>query len=320
MLSSPNRRSRPGRRTTPTRRALITAVLSAMVIMASGAAVACSDTPVGPEPTGDILSVRAGQQLGPLTARNVGTYHNDFLDFAFPRMLDAVARGADRHHVCKVIAQAMRDFVIARRIKADPRSIRDDIAGGGCGGAQAGDPKSGPRLSLAGDGTPIPELDAVVSEMSYAVESGQSLGDLATLFEQKVAYARANFPEAEAELVAAAASVGLASAEYWDANYATQEQALLDAQTAETYYKGEVDAPAITMQRTAAARNLVAPPGGRLDGSFWSAARKVGVSDLAGAVRGGIKGWAGGLQGIAVGAAIEGGAASAGTLISIVLQ
>ncbi|MEO6332002.1 MAG: hypothetical protein ABIV11_07580 [Gemmatimonadaceae bacterium] len=295
----------------------LAAILAALAIAASGAVIACGDDGVAPVPPGEISAARNHKALGPLNARNAGAYHNAFLDFAFPRMLDAVARGADERKICKVIAQAMRDFVVSRKIAVNPASIGDDVAGGKC--ATSRDSKPGARLSLAGDGTPIPELDAVIAEMSYAIEAGSSLGELTTLFDQKVAYARANFPEAEAEVVAAAASTGLSSVEYWDANYAPQAQSLLDAQP-KTYNRGGADAPTISMNRSPLTRALLAPPGGRLDGSFWSAARKVGLADLGGAVKGGIKGWSGGLHGIAVGAAVEGGATSAGALIAIALQ
>ncbi|MEX1185600.1 MAG: hypothetical protein WEA80_03340 [Gemmatimonadaceae bacterium] len=294
------------------------AILAALAIAASTLALACGGDALAPIANDEISAAKNPPGLGPLDARNVGAYHNAFLDYAYPRLLDAVRHGADQRRICKVIAQAMRDFVVARNIPADPASIRDDVAGGRCAGLRHRKP--GARFSLAGDGTPIPELDALISEMAYAVESGVSQAEIATLFEQKVAYARANFPEAEAEVVVAAASVGLSSVEYWEANYSTQEQGLLDAMSAETYNRIELDAPRIPDSGSSFSRDLIAPPGTRLDGSFWSKARKVGVSDLAGAVKGGIKGWSGGWQGIAAGAAIEGGAASAGTLISIVLQ
>lgn len=294
------------------------AILATLAIAASTLALACGGDALAPIATDEISADRKPAGLGPLDARTVGAYHNAFLDFAYPRLLDAVRRGADHGRICKVIAQAMRDFVVARNIPTDPASIGDDVAGGRCAGSR--DRKPGARFSLAGDGTPVPELDAVIAEMSYAVESGGTHAELATLFEQKIAYARANFPEAEAEIVAAAASVGLSSVEYWDANYSTQEQELLDATSAETYNRIDLDAPSIPGSGPSFSRDLIAPPGTRLDDSWWSKARKVGVSDLAGAVRGGIKGWSGGLQGIATGAAIEGGAASAGTLIAEVLQ
>ncbi len=297
----------------------LAAIMAALAIAASGAVIACGDDGVAPIPPEEVSAARNEKALGPLNARTAGAYHNAFLDFAYPRMLEAVARGADQGRICKVIAKAMRDFVVSRKIAADPTAIGDDIAGGKCSGAQERESKPGARFSLAGDGTPIPELDAVIAEISYAIEAGSSLSELTTLFDQKVAYARANFPEAEAEVVASAASVGLSSVEYWDANYATQAQSLLDAQP-KTYNRDGADAPTISMNRSPLTRALLAPPGGRLDGSFWSAARKVGVADLAGAVRGGIKGWGGGLHGIGVGAAVEGGATSAGALIAIALQ
>lgn len=321
MLSRTNRRSGYGRYAVPKRRrGLITAAVASLVIAASGAMVACTgETFSGPLPPDEISAARGGNGSGGFDAKSIGRFHNEFLDFSFPRVLKAVAQGADEQKVCKVIAQAMRDFVVSRNIPRKVASIGDEIAGGKCA-TKGGNPKNGASFSLAGDGTPLADVDAVVAEMSYAIEAGYAIGDLAALFDQKVAYARANFPEAEAEVIASAASVGLSSVEYWDANYEAQAAQLLEAKSNGTYSLGEIGSPTIAAGRSVLARNLVAPPDRRHDYTWRSIARKVGVSDLAGAVKGGIKGWSGGLPGIGAGAMVEGGAASAGALIAAVLQ
>lgn len=310
MLSSPNRRSRSRSRSASNgRRGLITTVFAAATIVAGGAMVACSDTPVEPVPVE--IAARVPSSLGPLSAATVGSYHNAFLDYAFPRMKKAIRKRGDDKHLCKAIAQAMREFVVANRIAADPRSIGDDIAGSHCP-ATRGKKAS---FSLADDGTPSPEFNAIAAEMEYAVESGQSVEQLSALFQQNVAYARANLPPVEADVIESAASVGLSSVEYWEANYVTQEQQLRAELEAQAYNR----LPGYGMlQSNALTGTLLAPPASP---RMWrAAARRVGWADLKGAIKGGISGIRGGVPGVLAGAAIEGGARSAGALIKELIQ
>lgn len=323
MLSRASRGAGPGRRGRfAGRRARAGAVLAALAIVASGAIVACSDGIAEPLVADQATLELERKTAGPLNPQNIGAYHNDFLDFVYPRMLRAVSGGADRRAVCKVIAAAMREFVVERRIPVDPKSIRDDIAGPAC----AGSPGKGPnpaivsaRLSLAGDGVPSPELDATVAEMQYAIEAGHTQSELTLLFNKKVTYARANFPQAEADVIEAAASVGLSSVQYWDANYETQEQEGLAAMQANAYSLA-AEGSFIFAERSQASATLLVPGERRDEWTWRSRARAVGGADLVGAVRGGIKGWAGGWVGIGIGALTEGGASSAAAFIGSLLQ
>src|SRR5688572_22174323 len=124
MLSTSNRRSRYRRRyPQPSRRGLVTAVVAALAIVASGAVVACSEGVTAPSLFSVVTPARELAALGPLNEANAGAYHNAFLDFSFPRVHKAVGQGADHKQACKVIAQAMREFVLAYQIDADPRGI-----------------------------------------------------------------------------------------------------------------------------------------------------------------------------------------------------
>ena len=299
----------------------VVALVSAMTLAAAGTLAACSGERIEPTAPAGASSDDGRSVLLPVSARDAGSLHNEFLAFAFPRIRDAVAAGADHGRACRVIAQAMREFVVARRLAVNPRTIRDDVAGGRCAGSreraptgEGGQPQA--RPSLADDGIPVPELEPIVTEMAAAVEMGWSREDLATLFDHKVAYARAHLPEAEAEVVVAAASVGLSSVDYWDVNYQSHEEELLAALDGADYSRAAEGESGLTKQ-----------PAGRSDArltprfsSFWAKARTVGKADLIGGVRGGIKGISGGWAGIGAGALVEGGAASAGALVGLLLQ
>lgn len=290
-----------------TYRRRVASVLTALAIVASGAVIACGDMLVGPDKTPPTAQTAHARGNGPLTVENVGAYHNAFLDFSFPKVRDAIRNGADHARACKVIAQAMREFVVANRLGVDPRGIGDDIAGTRCSSRERA-----PKFSLADDGTTTPEFDAVIAEMTYAVDAGQSVAELSALFDSKVAYARANFPDAEAEVIAAAASVGLSSVEYWDSNYTTQYELLAAERDAQaTYNRLPVGASTLSGTRGAVA---LAPPNAPV---FWRAAAiRVGGADLRGAIHGGISGIRGGWAGVLAGAVIEGGGKSAGALIA----
>ncbi|MEO6331975.1 MAG: hypothetical protein ABIP09_05410 [Gemmatimonadaceae bacterium] len=287
-------------------RSKVAALLAGVAIIASGTIIACSDGPVGPEAPRQPLAAKEARALGPLTVASAGAYHNAFLDFSFPKVRSAIRMGADHKRACKVIAQAMREFVVKHRIAVDPRGIGDDIAGSRCASREG----RAPAFSLMDDGQTSPEFDAIVAEMAYAVEVGQSPGELAALFDHKVAYARANLPEAEAEVIAVAASVGLSSVEYWNANYVTQYEALSAERAPEAYHRLPSDA--LLLSRTGSGTRL-APPGARF--SMRASAIRVGAADLKGAVHGGISGIRGGWAGVLAGAVIEGGGKSAGALL-----
>lgn len=293
-------------------------LLVPLAIAASGVVLACSDGLTAPGAWE--ANTARGDPAVVITSENVGAYHNQFLDFSFPAVRAATAAGANHAGLCRVIAQAMRDFVSQKKLAVDPSTIGDDIAGGRCVSSLARGDKQSPRKSIADDGVPVSGMDVIVAEMSYAVESGLSRAELAAMFSDRVAYARANFPEAEAEVVATAASVGLSSVEYWDANYQAQEAELLAAKSSEFYNLADAGSATLSAAVLGSSRSLIAPPSGRREFEWRSLARKVGASDLSGAVKGAIKGWGGGLHGMGVGALVEGGAASAGALIGIALQ
>lgn len=311
MLSRSNRRSGyPGRNPQRARRGLITAVITALAMVAGGAAMACSDAVTAPPASSAIAAANELRALGPLTAANVGAYHNAFLDFSFPRVREAFRKRADHQQLCRAVAQAMRDFILAYRLDADPTTVGDNIAGARC--ASTG--RKGPAYSLGTDGMPSPEFDAVINEMAYAVEIGLAPSELSPLFEQKVAYARANLDSAEADVVAAAASVGLSSVEYWNANYETQLEALRAEMNVEAYALIPISASGDLAPREA----LLVPESPRF--SWKLGAARVGLADLKGAVHGGISGIRGGWQGVLAGALIEGGGKSAGALIAELIK
>lgn len=310
MLSRSDRRNRFRRKASRSFRELVVPILAAVALAASGTIVACSDSPTTPVvPVAE--TARNVTRLGALTAGTVGAYHNAFLDFSFPKVRNALANGGGEQAACRAIAQAMREFVVAYRIAADPRGIGDDIAGGRCSRSPGRKPDHGGRFTLAGDGTTSAEFDATVEEMAYAVEASYSPSDLAALFDQKVAYARSNFPVEEADVIAAGAAVGLSSVDYWNANYETQFAELQAAIGVELYNRIPND---LTQSfREARSAMLRTPPDAP---RLWrAAAARVGIADLKGAVHGGISGIRGGWPGVITGAAIEAGAKSAGALI-----
>ena len=310
MLSKEALRNRYRRKVSQGGRGIIVPFLAALALAVNGTIVACSGNPVEPDTTASELAneVRA---LGPLTIATAGEYHNAFLDYSFPRVRAALRSGGGEQAGCRAIAQAMREFVIAARIPADPHRIGDQIAGARCSQSGTRKPDPGGRFSLAVDGTPADGFDAVVAEMAYAVEAGYSVSALVGLFDQKVAYARANFPVEEADVIAAAASVGISSVEYWNANYETQ-LAQLQAEMEATATGPLATHPVERSRRDA--QSLRTPP---TEIRLWrAAALRVGVADLKGAVHGGISGIRGGWQGVLAGAVIEGGAKSAGALLS----
>lgn len=325
MLSRANRRSGYRRgRDSGSYRGLVAAVLAAVAIAASGTIVACSDDLAGPQPADQPSATKAGGAASPVTSRNVGAFHNEFLDFAFPNVL-AVASSRDQKKICHAIAKAMREFVVLRKIPVTPSSIGDDVAGPACGAQQNANGHA--RRSLAGDGTPIPELDPFVAEMAVAVAEGRSISDLSAFFDQKIAYARANFPAEEAEVVVATASVALSSAEYWDANYAAQEQQILEQMAVETYSRIEASPPSLSTKAPGAALNssLLTPPSGRSDNwltdqPWYPKARRVAGNDVRGAVDGAIRGIFGGWNGIGAGALIGGASASANAAFAMATQ
>jgi hypothetical protein len=268
--------------------------------------VACSEGPVDPAARPVAEASSASLARGPLTPATAGAYHNAFLDFSFPRVRAALASGGRHQAACRAIAQAMRDFVVEYRVKADPRGIGEEIAGARCTSASGRRPQPGGSFTLAGDGTTSAEFNAVAEEMAYAVEAGYSAADLSALFNQKVAYARANFPTEEADVIEAAASVGLSSIDYWNANYETQSAQLRAEMDAQTY------------ARLPAGARMLAPPD---DVRLWrAAAARVGVADLKGAIHGGISGARGGWSGVLAGAVIEGGGKSAGALLAELIK
>jgi hypothetical protein len=283
-----------------------TATLAAAAVIVSSALVACSDHAVEPVAVSG-SPVASVAKLGPLTAASAGAYHNAFLEFSFPRMRQAMSQGANHARGCRVIAQAMRDFVVLHRLPVHPSAIGDAIAGGRCAGRRS--TASNASFWLADDGITTPEFDAVVAEMEYAVEAGLPQSDIASLFNQKVAYARTYFPAMDADVIEAAASVGFSSVQYWEANYETQ-YALLKLEL-EAAYSRLPDGALGPM--SARSGPLHTPPQAPL---FWRrAAARVGLADLKGAVHGGITGARGGWQGALAGAVIEGGARSAGALL-----
>lgn len=283
-----------------------TASLAGLAVLVSAVVVACSDHAV--EPVGVSISPAASiGKLGPLTAASAGAYHNAFLDFSFPRVRQAMSQRADHALGCRVIAQAMRDFVVLHKLPVHPSAIGDAIAGGRCAGRRS--TASNASFWLADDGITTPEFDAVVAEMEYAVEAGLPQSDIAALFDRKVAYARTYFPAMDADVIEAAASVGFSSVQYWEANYETQ-YALLKLELEAAYSRLPDGAIGPLAART---EPLHAPPQAPL---LWRrAAGRVGLADLRGAVHGGISGARGGWQGALAGAVIEGGARSAGALL-----
>lgn len=310
MLSRSNRRSGYRRRNPQrSRRGLITGIAGTLAILAAGTVVACSERVTAPDLFSTIAPARELSTLGPLTVSNAGAYHNAFLDFSFPRVKKAIGQGADHKQACRVIAQAMRDFILAYRLDEDPRKIGDDIADSRCSASG----RKGPAFSLTTDDTPSPEFDAVANEMVSAVESGLTAAELSPMFERKVAYARANLDPAEADIIAAAASVSLSSVEYWTANYESQlEQLRIEME--EAYNRIPTPASAKLSPHEA----LIIPESPRF--GWWAGAVRVGAADLRGAVHGGISGFRGTWQSVAAGAAIEGGAKSAGALIKELIK
>lgn len=306
------------------------AAVGAVAAVASVGISACTDDAVAPLAS---ISPAVPAEYGrreALTIENVGEFHNSFLDFAFPRVRAAVGQGKSRAQLCVVIAQAMRDFVVARRVGVNPSLIRDDIAGGDCVSeiSRAGVPGR-PRLALATDDVPVGELDVIVSELAYMSAENLPPATIASVVNDKVAYARAYLPPEEADIVAATGEIVVSSAGYWDDNYAYQEQLLLEEVGLTTPLASvDRDSPRFSASASQGARDLFAPPERRSDGwltniensSWYPKARKVAVADISGAVKGGINGWRGGWQGIVAGAAIEGGAASAGGLLKEVFR
>lgn len=306
MLSRSNRRSGYRRRSAQaSRRGVITGVLTALAILSAGAVVACSERVTAPALFSAVAPARELSSLGALTAANAGAYHNAFLDFSFPKVHKAVSKGASHAQACRIIAQAMREFILAYRLGEDPRNVGDDIAGARC---PVG--RKGATFALGTDGAPSPEFDAITNEMGYAVESGLSASELAPLFDQKVAYARSSLDPTEADVIEAAASVGLSSVDYWSANYETQLQELRTAMGVESYSRAPVDGPLSLTPAEA----LIIQQNPRF--SWRAGAARVGLADLKGAVHGGISGIRGGWSGILAGAVIEGGGKSAGALIA----
>ncbi len=306
------------------------AALGAIAVVASVGISACADDALAPR-TSSSAAVPATHGSGrTLGLENVGEFHNSFLDFAFPRLRAAVGRGESQGQLCAVIAQAMRDFVVARGIGVNPALIRDDVAGGDCvaEARTAGGPGR-PRLSLATDGVPVGELDIIVSELAYVSAENLPVSTIASVANDKVAYARAYLPPEEADIVAATAEIAVSSASYWDENYSYQEQILLEeAGLTTALARTGRDSPRLAASAGPAARGLLAPTERRSDdwltdidkSSWYPKARKVAVADIAGAVKGGIGGWRGGWQGIVAGAAIEGGSASAAGLLREVFK
>ncbi len=308
----------------------IIAALGAAAVIASVGITACSGDALAPLSKNSAVVANQDGAGGKLSLESAGQFHNSFLDFVFPRMRSAVARGKRRAELCVVIAQAMRDFVVARNLGVNPGLIRNDIAGGECVSEKFARPFPGARLSLATDDVPVGELDIIVGEIALAAAENLPLSTLAGLIDGKVAYARAYLPAEEADVVAATAEIALSSASYWDQNYAYQERLLLEAAgLTQALTRSGGDSPRISASRSAAPRSgLIAPPARRSDdwmtdienSSWYPKARKVAVSDIGGAVRGGISGWRGGWQGVVAGAAIEGGAASAGGFLREVFK
>lgn len=309
MLSREARRSRYRSKVLQSRRGFIVPFLATLALVVSGTIVACSDSPVAPDTT--LEAINEIRPLGPLTVATAGEYHNAFLDYSFPRVRKALANGGGEQAGCRAIAQAMREFVVAVRIPADPHAIGDQIAGGRCSQSSARKPDPGGRFSLAGDGTPSPGFDEMVAEMEYAVDAGYSVSTLTGLFDQKVAYARANFPTEEADVIAAAASVGISSVEYWNANYETQ-LAQLKAEM-EATATGPIATNPLGRSRRHDERWFTPPTEIR---PWKAAAIRVAKADLKGAVHGGISGIRGGWQGVLTGAVVEGGSKSAGALLA----
>lgn len=306
------------------------AALGAVAAVASVGISACADDGVAPLASSSAAVPADHGPRGTLTIENVGEFHNSFLDFAFPRVRAAVGQGKRRTQLCAVIAQAMRDFVVARRVGVNPNLIRDDVAGADCVAetGRAGGPGR-PRLALATDDVPVGELDIIVSELAYLSAENLPASTIASVANDKVAYARAYLPPEEADIVAATAEIAVSSASYWDDNYAYQEQLLLE-EAGLTTALARVGrySPRVSAAPAAPSQGLLAPPERRSDGwltdiensSWYPKARKVAVADIGGAVRGGISGWRGGWQGIVAGAAIEGGAASAGGFLREVFK
>lgn len=305
---------------------LIAAVGAAAAVASVGIS-ACADETLAPPGSS---STAGPADRGAVGLENAGEFHNSFLDFAFPRVRAAVGQGKSRAQLCIVIAQAMRDFVVARRVGVNPSLIRDDIAGGDCISetSRAGGPGR-PRLALATDDVPVGELDVIVSELAYVSAENLPPSTIASVANDKVAYARAHLPPEEADIVAATAEIAVSSAIYWDDNYAYQEQRLLqEAGLTTALARMDRDSPRLSTSASPGPRGLLAPPERRSDGwltdiensSWYPKARKVAVADISGALKGGINGWRGGWQGVVAGAAIEGGAASAGGLLREVFK
>ncbi len=112
-------------------------------------------------------------------------------------------------------------------------------------------------------------------------------------------------------MIAAAASVGLSSVEYWNANYVPQYEALSTERESVAYNRLPGDA--LLLFRNGG-HTRSAPPVARF--SWRASAGRVGVADLKGAVHGGISGIRGGWSGVLAGAVIEGGGKSAGALLA----
>lgn len=306
------------------------AALGAVAALASVGISACADDGVAPLASSSAAVPADHGPRGTLALDNIGEFHNSFLDFAFPRVRAAVGQGKSQGQLCAVIAQAMREFVVARRIGVNPDFIRDDIAGGDCvAETSRGGGPGRPRLSLASDDVPVGELDIIVSELAYVSAENLPVSTIASVANDKVAYARAFLPPEEADIVAATAEIAVSSAGYWDENYAYQEQLLLEeAGLTTALERAGRYSPRFSAAPSQASSGLLAPPDRRSDdwltdienSSWYPKARKVAVADIGGAVKGGISGWRGGWQGIVAGAAIEGGAASAGGLLREVFK
>lgn len=306
----------------------LVAALGTVAVVASVGVAACTEHPVAPLASSAAAIPAGGRASGELSLGNIGEFHNSFLDFAFPRLRAAVARGKGRAEMCVVIAQAMRDFVAARKVGIKPSSIRDDIAGGECVVDNFTEKLNGPRMALAADGVPIGELDILVGEIAMLTAENLPISTLAEVINDKVAYARANFPAEEADIVAATGQIALSSTSYWDSNYATQEQIVLEEAGLVAALSRVPNEPGGISAGRFSVNRMLTPPDRRSDGwltdiensSWYPRARKVAVADISGAVHGGISGWQGGWQGIVAGAAIAGGAASAGGFLREVFK
>jgi len=187
----------------------------ALVLALTASVVSCSKDSTAPQSSARVAQQKS--QDSQESSRRAGKYHTDALVYVFAKLSQA-NKNSTKGEKCRIAMAALKEF--DKSFRKDARSTAF-VGDGVCGtpGATGDIPQFGELSvpSLAGAGF-SPQAASMLTEIGNVTNTHASSASVVAAVTGVQNSAGAKLSPAEASAVAAAGSVAISSAEYWEAN------------------------------------------------------------------------------------------------------